>query len=192
MTESASVAWKGSRRVKRETLELLDWYRTTGGLVRDCYYGINDLARSIGCSVGVITKSRFGGHYRYPELLGFPVELAHIQDAIFRGLPESDVAADGERFYRIWPTIFFTAIPVGADLSGVGARLCGWLEDPRGFGLHAVIRPRLERPAGDCSAGRLVRAAARAAESSGRAGWREIADHLVGLVGDCRPGVAGD
>jgi hypothetical protein len=65
-----------------------------------------------GCAVACTVDGY--AHARYPIELGIPVDLAHLEDRIFEGLPVADSQA--------WPEQFLRAIPVGADLSKV-ARL---------------------------------------------------------------------
>lgn len=69
-----------------------------------------------GCSVGCFTRDPDGGHSKYPELLGLPVWLAYIQDAVFE-----ELSAENDRHW--WHQAFFEAIPVGADLTLAAPRL---------------------------------------------------------------------
>ena len=62
-----------------------------------------------GCAVGCTLHS--GNHNTYETELGIPEVLAHLQDAIFEGLPIERA--------KEFPLQFLRAIPVGADLSGV-------------------------------------------------------------------------
>lgn len=68
-----------------------------------------------GCAVGCLTKNRTGGHKEY-EKWGIPKELACLEDVLFEGLPYTKAF--------VWPERFLSAIPVGADLSGVWHRWC--------------------------------------------------------------------
>lgn len=62
-----------------------------------------------GCAVGCTLEAY--DHSRYPVELGLPEWLAHLEDAIFEGLPHAQ-AMD-------WPEQFLEAIPVGADIGPV-------------------------------------------------------------------------
>ena len=57
---------------------------------------------------------------------GIPRQLVELRDAIFEGLPQ-DVRQD-------WPERFYTALPEGADLSGVWPPFAVWL-------LREVVSP---------------------------------------------------
>ena len=71
-----------------------------------------------GCAVGCTLEAY--DHAQYPIELGIPEHIAHLEDAIFEGLPAAQA--------RKWPAQFLMAIPVGADLSLVWPRFALWLE----------------------------------------------------------------
>lgn len=75
-----------------------------------------------GCAVGC-SLIDFGGkasnHSDYQRHFGIPTAIAHLEDRIFEGMPESDS--------KHWPLQFTHAIPVGADLSGVASQFTDWL-----------------------------------------------------------------
>ena len=80
-----------------------------------------------GCAVGCTLDTY--DHARYPIELGIPIQLAHLEDQLFEMQPSVDA--------QEWPTRFLTAIPVGADLTGVWPQWAVWmLEDPT----HGVVR----------------------------------------------------
>jgi hypothetical protein len=62
-----------------------------------------------GCAVGCTLENY--AHSQYPVELGLPEWLAHLQDAIFEGLPRAEAKA--------FPLQFLEAIPVGVDLEPV-------------------------------------------------------------------------
>ncbi len=71
---------------------------------------------AVGCSLNSVrqlTNCRLhrNDHAAYEEYLGVPTALAELEDEIFESLPVEQA--------RLWPERFATAIPVGADLSGV-------------------------------------------------------------------------
>lgn len=66
-------------------------------------------AGSKGCSIGCTFDAY--SHLNYPDLLGLPAELAHMNDAIFEGL--SKAAA------KKFALDFLKAVPVGVDCSSV-------------------------------------------------------------------------
>jgi len=82
-----------------------------------------------GCAVGCLTHDPRGGHATYPTRWGIPESLARLEDRIFEGLLPEEA--------RAWPVAFLSAIPLGADLSGVTTRfLLALLVDPA----HGVVR----------------------------------------------------
>ena len=94
-------------------------------------YGSFARGCAVGCGVATLNR-RLGGHAGYADhaaladALGIPIELAHLQDCLFEGLPAADA--------RAWPAAFAAAIPEGADLSDVWPHLAVWLltDDARG------------------------------------------------------------
>ena len=80
-----------------------------------------------GCAVGCTLDAY--DHKRYPIELGIPIQLAYLEDQLFELQPSIDALE--------WPSRFLTAIPVGADLTGVWPQWVVWmLEDSA----HGVIR----------------------------------------------------
>lgn len=74
-----------------------------------------------GCAVGCTLHTY--DHTKYPAVIGVPVELAHLEDAIFDGFGRTDQKELG----LAWPERFLDAIPVGADLSMVWPRWALWM-----------------------------------------------------------------
>lgn len=68
-----------------------------------------------GCAVGCLTHDPDGGHDKY-EQWGIPKELAYLEDVLFESLPKKEAL--------VWPERFLSAIPVGADLSGIWHQWC--------------------------------------------------------------------
>jgi predicted metal-dependent phosphoesterase TrpH len=66
-----------------------------------------------GCAVGCTLENY--AHSQYPIELGLPEWLAHLQDAIFEGLPRAEAKA--------FPLQFLEAIPVGVYLEAVRHKL---------------------------------------------------------------------
>ena len=90
-------------------------------------------ATNRGCAVGC-TLHDLGvdpdDHSKYPELLGIPETLAHLQDRIFEGLAPTEA--------RKWPLRFWEAIPTDADLSLVWPRFAVWLLTDLGTGATVI------------------------------------------------------
>ena len=98
-------------------------HRKAGRLVSGEYWSDGN-GCSIGCSIETVNRRMGGGmsHHDHAGLaaaLGIPESLVQLQDAIYEGLPK-DLRQD-------WPERFYTALPEGADLSGVWPLFAVWL-----------------------------------------------------------------
>ena len=79
---------------------------------------------SIGCGVETVNRRTEAGlkhddHAGLAAALGIPEPLVQLQDAIFERL--------GGVAQRSWPERFYTALPEGADLSGVWPLFAAWM-----------------------------------------------------------------
>ena len=72
---------------------------------------------SKGCAIGCLVHG--SSHDDAADLVGMPIEIAGLFDAIFEGLPNGEAQA--------WPVDFLDAIQPGADLSLVWPRWAHWL-----------------------------------------------------------------
>ena len=71
-----------------------------------------------GCAVGCTVHRADNPHALYPSLYGIPEQLAHLEDRIFEGLPNSQA--------KEFPLQFVMAISLAADLSLVWPRFAIW------------------------------------------------------------------
>src|SRR5262245_36437505 len=125
------LAYHGKKSVKSKYLSRLREHRRLDHLVQGTGWEKNGSGPK-GCAVGC-TLEKYD-HARYPIELGIPVELAHLEDAIFEGLPKKEAMA--------WPSAFLNAIPVGADLSMVWPKFALWLlSDPKEGVIRFVEKP---------------------------------------------------
>jgi hypothetical protein len=112
---------------KESVLARLEEHRAADEIVQGLYWASKGSGR--GCAVGCLTHNPTGGHRAFPKLWGIPVQLAYLIDNLFEALPLEEAKA--------WPQRIMSAIPVGADLSGVWDRWALWmLVDPQ----HGVAR----------------------------------------------------
>ena len=86
---------------------------------------------SVGCSVETVNRRTgdemsHSDHGGLADALGIPEPLVQLQDAIYEGLPCE--------LRWAWPERFYTALPEGADLSGVWPLFATWL-------LREVVSP---------------------------------------------------
>ena len=103
-------------------------YGHTNGQFRGC---------AIGCSLHSLNVLQgkadptecTSNHERYPEELGLPIWLAHVEDTIFEMLPIAQA--------KTWPRRLSEAVPVGAVVDDlVWAKILRWsLADPQ-FGVR--------------------------------------------------------
>lgn len=77
-----------------------------------------------GCAVGCTVHSN--NHAEYETAFGIPTALAHLEDAIFEGLPNAAA--------KEWPMRFMRAVPVGRDLGRVQWFFLSWLLTDRAVG----------------------------------------------------------
>ena len=85
----------------------------------------------IGCGVETVNRRTEAGlehddHAGLAAALGIPEPLVQLQDAIFERL--------GGVAQRSWPERFYTALPQGADVSGVWPLFAAWM-------LHEIVLP---------------------------------------------------
>ena len=111
------LAYHNDKAVKEKYLKRVRIHRKLDHLVQGVGWKSNGVTK--GCAVGCTLEAY--DHSRYPAELGVPVEIAHLEDSIFEGLPQAAAMK--------WPTQFLQAIPVGADLSLVFPRFILWLLD---------------------------------------------------------------
>ena len=118
------------KETKESVLARLEEHRELDEIVQGLYWVGNGSWK--GCAVGCLTHDPKGGHSAFPELWGIPVQLAYLIDGLFEALPLEEAKA--------WPQRIMSAIPVGADLSGVWDRWALWmLVDPE-YGVARVAR----------------------------------------------------
>lgn len=118
------LAYHADPALKEATLAHMRAHREADRIVQRQYW-----ERGKGCAVGCLTHDPNGGHHLYPERWGIPEVLARLEDRIFEGLSPEEA--------QLWPERFLSAIPVGADLSGVWPRFAhALLVDPA----HGVAR----------------------------------------------------
>ena len=172
------LAYHNDERIKRDILEQLRQYREADQIVRGHGYW----ADGKGCAVGCTIHS--GDHMEYETRFGIPVALAHLEDAIFEGLPV-DLA-------RQWPERFMGAIIPGSDISRVHWKLLHWLlttpEVNPGIE-HPDVRDAVKRCAdlmAEMAAGKTVARSAWAARSARSAAWSRISDKLLELIQGAR------
>ena len=163
MTTPTLRAYHGDESIKETYLRRVRAHRAADQIVQ----GRGSWMEDHGCAVGCTIHS--SDHRAYERELGIPVELAHLEDAIFEGLPPYES--------KEWPLEFLSAIRPGADLTGVYDLWSAWnLIDPHSGVLTLVSAEfrevrRIVRETGEACLRHERMSAARAARAAcGHAG----------------------
>lgn len=109
------LAYHNDPKIKAKYLRRVRAHMRADQLVQD--YGYWEDGK--GCAVSCTIHS--SDHAAYETELGIPKSLALLEETLFEGM--------GKAAARVWPERFLKAIPVGADLSLVPARLIVWILD---------------------------------------------------------------
>jgi len=78
-----------------------------------------------GCAVGCTIEG--SDHSKYETELGIPSQIAYMEDSLFEALPNE--------LAMTFPLRFLEAVPVGADLSLVTAKLMVWQFEDEKYGI---------------------------------------------------------
>jgi len=123
------LAYHGDAAFRRRFLAEIRKHEKNDAIMRGTYGSLDGKGNWRGCAVGCSLRSlnrladkprgKTSEHSRYPKELGIPVELAHLEDRLFEGMP-ADLASG-------WPMRFSSAIRTSADLSLVWDRFSVWL-----------------------------------------------------------------
>jgi len=118
-------AFHGDQGTKDKLLERIGAHEQADAIARGFYWEQDeDEGDYRGCAVGCslhdpgqapLNRDGEGLHALYPERLGLPEWLAHLEDRLFEGMPAEAAMT--------WPRRFAEAIPVGADFDGLADRL---------------------------------------------------------------------
>lgn len=100
-----------------------------------------------GCAVGCLTHTQDDPHQRLGDYYGIPRTLAHLVDDVFEALGEDDCKG--------FPLAFIKAIPVGADLRPVAAKLYLLIARKHASAEHVVSVPYFEAEVKVLGSGRL-------------------------------------
>jgi hypothetical protein len=162
------LAFHGKQSIKKKYLARVRAHRKADQIMKGRYW-----EGGKGCAVGCTIHSAV--HDAYEQELGIPTVLACLEDGLFENMANKDAMEFPERF--------LSAIPVGADLSLVFAKLVVWeWEDPQ-HGLKAIPEVASDAELVDCCE-RLVALYKRviAGETVAENKWSELeilADRLA-------------
>src|SRR5579863_10160721 len=107
------IAYHNDPKIKETYLTRVREHRAQDQLVQGYGYWKDGKGCAVGCTI------HGASHAAYETELGIPRLLARLEDGIFEALPVEPA--------RTWPETFLNAIPVGADLAGVGDQFLHWL-----------------------------------------------------------------
>lgn len=119
-TTTTLRAYHNDPQLKADFVSQIEWHAQEDRITQGVYWEEpTKLGCAVGCSIesmarikGVtLDEDSHANHALYEEYIGVPRVLAHLEDAIFEGLPLDRAT--------VWPAVFAQAIPVGADLSQV-------------------------------------------------------------------------
>lgn len=110
------VAFHGDLAIKKKYLDRVQEHRRLDQLAKGQYYEVRE-GQIRACAVGCTIEG--SDHSKYQSVLGIPTVLAHLEDAIFEGLPNGEA--------QKFPVQFLQAIKPGADLSLVWPKFAVWL-----------------------------------------------------------------
>ena len=117
------LAWHNSPDLKAEVITRLRQHRTEDSIVKGRYQELDPHVASgyrgcaIGCTLPHLDQDPASWHARVEELYGIPRTVAWLIDGIFENLPTVDDA------HATFAVGVIDAVPVGADLSLVTARM---------------------------------------------------------------------
>jgi hypothetical protein len=120
-------AYHGNEELKMRYISTALEHEEADSYVKGLYWAD---AQQRGCNIGCWTKAETGKHDALSGEMGVAVELLHLSDGLFEALPDPH--------YKRWSRLFAGAIPVGADLCGVGGELLEWLMCDGNWGLMAL------------------------------------------------------
>ena len=121
-----TLAFKNTPMSKSEAIEKAVAHRLADEFAQG-YWWENGKGCSLGCMFHDLTENNW--FETASSQTGIPLEIVHLQDRVFEGLPAEKAKHWTERFYR--------AVPEGADLSSVTPKLLLWLlTDEK----HGVLR----------------------------------------------------
>jgi len=128
MTNTKLLAFHGDPAIKAKYVARLQMHHAQDQIVQGFYAeGDPEKAEFRGCAIGCVLHS--DNHSAYPDEIGYPTVLAHLEDSIFEGLPASEAPQ--------FAVDFLAVVEPGADLSLVWPRFALWmLSDPK----HGVLR----------------------------------------------------
>jgi len=174
-TTITTLAWHNNPDLKIEVVDRLQQHRAEDSIIKGVYQQLSpELASgyrgcAIGCTLPHLEREPSSWHGRVEDMYGIPRTVARLIDGIFENLPTGD-----DQHARFAVEVI-EAVPVGADLSLVTARLMlDLLADPD-HGVRQYTQPdSRQRVAVDAVIG-LYRRRLGGEEITAKE-WRDAAD----------------
>jgi hypothetical protein len=121
-TAPKMIAFHGDPKIKAKYLRRVRAHQKADAIWQGWGYVRDGKFCAVGCTL------HSNQHSAYETELGIPEQLAHLEDALFEGMPVGRS--------KTWPGEFLAAIKPGADLSKVTARFVVWAGiDPK----HGIV-----------------------------------------------------
>jgi hypothetical protein len=129
------LAFHNDPKIKEKYLDRVSQHEKLDEIIKGTYW-----SEGKGCAVGCTIEG--SDHSRYEKELGIPTIIAYLEDELFEEMSNNKAKA--------FPRRFLEAIPVGADLSLVFAKLIVWeWEDPK-HGLKVIPEIAEDKELVDC------------------------------------------
>ena len=112
-------AFHGDKKIKAKYVNRVKAHEKADEIVQGKYW-----QNGKGCAVGCTLEAgneHYDLHKKYETELGIPEAIAHVEDVLFELMSNEDA--------KKFPRCFLEAIPVGADLSLVPAKLIVFILD---------------------------------------------------------------
>ena len=106
------IAYLNKPKIKSDIIVQLKAHAKADEIIKGQYW-----QNGKGCAIGCTIHS--GNHAEYEKRFGIPETVAHLEDAIFEGLPNGKS--------KTWPVRFMSAIQVGMDMTLVWPKFAIWL-----------------------------------------------------------------
>lgn len=125
------LSWHNDPQLKQKYIDRVRAHRLADNLIQGTGW---DNGNGKGCAVGCTLESY--DHTRFPNELGLPIWIAHLEDSIFEGLDNKTA--------QLWPERFMEAIPVGVEVDTIKKPFIIWLLN---FALKQFDNDRFKRQA---------------------------------------------
>lgn len=129
------LAFKNKQSIKDKYIARVKAHYEADEIIKGIYW-----ENGKGCAVGCTIEG--SDHSKYEKELGIPEILARLEDGLFEEMSNEEA--------KSFPLRFLEAIPVGADLSLVFAKLVIWEWEDKEYGLKNIKEISDDKELCDC------------------------------------------